>query len=78
MFEIKENVSIPKAWDQLREKLPEGVKIIKYQTFPLSIGTTNLFSFETHRKKIRNKMKLRNNHLNLGEYFNLLSEDNEL
>ena len=39
------------------------------QVLNLSVNTV-----ETHRKKIRNKMKLRNNHLNLAEYFNLLSD----
>ena len=30
---VNENVSIPKAWDQLKEKLPKAEKVVKFNTF---------------------------------------------
>jgi len=41
---INENGSVPKAWDQLRKKLPEGVKIIKYNTFKGYVKSLNVIN----------------------------------
>ena len=41
---INENGSVPEAWDQLRKKLPEGVKIIKYNTFKGYVKSLNVIN----------------------------------
>jgi len=39
---VNENVSIPKAWDQLKEKLPEAEKVVKFNTFKGYVKTLNI------------------------------------
>jgi len=57
---LNKNVSIPKAWDQLREKLPEGVKIIKYNTFKGYVKSLNVINDILNEKDeiVRTKKKL--------------------
>ena len=39
---VNDNLSIPKAWDQLREKLPEAEKVIKFNTFKGYVNALNI------------------------------------
>jgi len=57
---INESVSIPKAWDQLRKKLPEGVKIIKYNTFKGYVKSLNVINDILNEKYeiVRSRQKL--------------------
>ncbi|ETR69867.1 MAG: hypothetical protein OMM_09233 [Candidatus Magnetoglobus multicellularis str. Araruama] len=39
---LKENISIPKAWDQLRKKMPVVEKVIKLNTFKANVKALNV------------------------------------
>jgi len=39
---VNENVSIPKAWDQLKEKLSEAEKVVKFNIFKGCVKTLKI------------------------------------
>lgn len=57
---IKENLSIPKAWDQLKEKLPATQKVVKFNTFKGYVKALNVVNHIMNEKDeiLRDKQKL--------------------
>ena len=58
---VNENLSIPKAWDQLREKLPEAEKVFKFNTFKGYVKALNIVNEIMNEKDeiVKSKKKLR-------------------
>lgn len=58
---VNDNLSIPKAWDQLREKLPEAEKVIKFNTFKGYVKALNIVNEIMNEKDeiVKSKKKLR-------------------
>jgi hypothetical protein len=58
---VNENLSIPKAWDQLREKLPEAEKVIKFNTFKGYVNALNIVNDIMNEKDeiVKSKKMLR-------------------
>ncbi|KPA19090.1 hypothetical protein MHK_000693, partial [Candidatus Magnetomorum sp. HK-1] len=57
---IKENLSIPKAWDQLKGKLPATQKVVKFNTFKGYVKALNVVNHIMNEKDeiLRDKQKL--------------------